>query len=283
MRDSISRRQRPVDVQIPSCGIYVLESHHAHTFHMEMGSWPFDKACRVAVGRGKLVRPSEAFTLQKDDFLLLPAGTLHHFVDNPSNPLTLVMACFERTKVSAHKKFEIFLDQTIRTHPLGQPLKTENMRVRTELGDTFRRMLREQSLRKAGYEIVLQTALTNLVIRIGRECSGKAAHISEAQYSITDTLQYLDEFYYKPIRLSELASYYGISVRRFTQLFKQKTGTTLIDYVNAKRIEEAKQRLKTTGHITYACLESGFNDLGYFYRVFKKYTGMTPGEYLRKR
>ena len=119
------------------------------------------------------------------------------------------------------------------------------------------------------------------LVQIRRGCTDIPAVVSDAREAITDALQYLDEYFYKPVRLTELASHYNISTRRFSDLFKQRTGQTLIDYVNNKRIEGAKQRLRATGHIAYASLQSGFNDLGYFYRVFKKYTGQTPGEYLQ--
>ncbi len=38
--------------------------------------------------------------------------------------------------------------------------------------------------------------------------------------------------------------------------------------------------LRKTGHILYSCYESGFHDVGYFYRVFKKHTGLTPGQFM---
>jgi len=72
------------------------------------------------------------------------------------------------------------------------------------------------------------------------------------------------------------------SPRRFTALFKEQTGLTLNNYLNQRRIEHACRRLDETGHILYACHESGFNDLAYFYRVFKKISKMTPGQYLRQ-
>ena len=71
-----------------------------------------------------------------------------------------------------------------------------------------------------------------------------------------------------------------LSPRRFTALFKDQTGQTFSHYLNQLRVEYAQQRLQQTGHILYACYESGFNDPAYFYRVFKKHTGQTPGQYL---
>lgn len=69
--------------------------------------------------------------------------------------------------------------------------------------------------------------------------------------------------------------------RRFIDIFKQVTGSTFNVYLNPRRIEFAIERLRETRHILYACYESGFSDPAYFYRVFKKQTGMTPGTFLK--
>ena len=68
--------------------------------------------------------------------------------------------------------------------------------------------------------------------------------------------------------------------RRLTTLFKERTGMTVIEYLTAKRIDYAKERLRQTGQILCAAYEAGFSDPAYFYRVFKKATGMTPGRFV---
>ena len=274
-------RHRPADVKIPTFGIYIVESHHARTFQMEMGTWQYEKVCWVTLGKGKLAMTAEGIAINKDDLLLIPAGVAHRFVDDPTDPLTLVVVCFERVKLLGANALPRLLDKTTRAEPIGGPLRGSNSRIQNDINDAFRRMLREQSAGKMGYEVVLQAELANLLVRIIRGCEESPKVVDENAELISDVLQYLDEYYYKPIQLGELAKYYNISIRRFSDLFKKRTGRTLIDYLNSKRIEAAKERLRATGHITYACLESGFNDLGYFYRVFRKYTGQTPGEFIR--
>jgi hypothetical protein len=67
---------------------------------------------------------------------------------------------------------------------------------------------------------------------------------------------------------------------RTSQLAQKETGVTLTEYQQKRRIEEAKILLKTDhapigwigGHV-------GFDDAGYFTRIFKKLEGMTPSEY----
>lgn len=64
----------------------------------------------------------------------------------------------------------------------------------------------------------------------------------------------------------------------FSSLFKQQTGATYTHYVQRLRIEKAKRMLKQRNcelsDVAYQC---GFRDVAYFIRVFKQYTGMTPG------
>ena len=55
-----------------------------------------------------------------------------------------------------------------------------------------------------------------------------------------------------------------------------------MDYLNYQRIEHACYALSTgdaaVTDVAYAC---GFNDLSYFIKTFRKYKGVTPGQYRR--
>lgn len=72
----------------------------------------------------------------------------------------------------------------------------------------------------------------------------------------------------------------GVNASYLSNLFKKETGTTYTDYVNKKRIEYAKQLLKSTNYqIQSIAQQCGILDLNYFSKVFKKYTGTTPMRY----
>ena len=61
------------------------------------------------------------------------------------------------------------------------------------------------------------------------------------------------------------------------------THQTPMDYLNRQRIEQACFRLTTTSDsVTDIAYDTGFNDLSYFIRIFRKYKGISPGKY-RKR
>ncbi|MBN2417343.1 AraC family transcriptional regulator [bacterium] len=66
----------------------------------------------------------------------------------------------------------------------------------------------------------------------------------------------------------------------FCRFLKEKTRKTFTQLLNETRINHACQLLCETdlavGQIAFEC---GFNTFANFYRQFKKYTGVTPGEY----
>lgn len=80
--------------------------------------------------------------------------------------------------------------------------------------------------------------------------------------------------------LDRVAKEVNISPNYFSSIFSQEVGLTFIEYLTAKRIEEAKYMLRQTdkrsGEIAFAV---GYKDPHYFSFVFKKVTGCTPSEF----
>ena len=64
--------------------------------------------------------------------------------------------------------------------------------------------------------------------------------------------------------------------------FKAATGSSMIEYLQNHRIEEAKRHLEE-GKLSVedVSLAVGYEDLSFFRRLFKRLTGLTPGEYRR--
>ncbi|WP_206419851.1 GlxA family transcriptional regulator [Minwuia thermotolerans] len=75
----------------------------------------------------------------------------------------------------------------------------------------------------------------------------------------------------------------GLAERTFKRRFKAATGYTPVDYVQALRIEEAKQILETTGDpVEDVALAVGYADPAFFRRLFKRRVGVTPARYRQR-
>jgi len=81
------------------------------------------------------------------------------------------------------------------------------------------------------------------------------------------------------LTLDDISKELDISKYHFLRLFKEHTHFSPHAYVMQKRIEKAKELLRA-GHtlvdVAYSC---GFNDQSHFYKRFKTFMGITPGEY----
>jgi len=71
-----------------------------------------------------------------------------------------------------------------------------------------------------------------------------------------------------------------LSANYFGDLIKKETGSTALDYIQNRTIDEAKTRLfDTTKTINDVSFDLGFKYQQHFTRLFKQKTGMTPFEY----
>lgn len=86
-----------------------------------------------------------------------------------------------------------------------------------------------------------------------------------------------------PLSLEEIARKFGYHPVHLSRLIKRQTGMGFSQYLNQARLERAKKLLNSSElSITEIAHATGFNDLAYFCRVFKKQCGKTPHEYRNK-
>lgn len=108
--------------------------------------------------------------------------------------------------------------------------------------------------------------------------------LENAKLSPVDkALDYIHTNYMSCIELSDVCNITGINRTKLNQDFKNRTGTTVISYLNNYRIEIAKQSLTHTELSLEELAEAlGYRYSSYFITQFKKIVGVTPGEYREK-
>lgn len=97
---------------------------------------------------------------------------------------------------------------------------------------------------------------------------------------IHQVLDDLNCHYDQRITLELLANRHDISVTQLKRLFKAQTGTTVIAYLTARRMDAAKALIRA-GQLNFTQIATavGYDNIYYFSTQFKKQTGMTPTEY----
>ncbi|MCR2805237.1 helix-turn-helix domain-containing protein [Paenibacillus soyae] len=99
----------------------------------------------------------------------------------------------------------------------------------------------------------------------------------------TFVTEYLDGHLGEDINLDLVADKLNITPGYLSSYFKEKTGTNFSDYLNDLRIGRAKELLMNLElRIQDVASAVGYHNVNSFIRMFKRYSGITPGEY-RKR
>ena len=97
---------------------------------------------------------------------------------------------------------------------------------------------------------------------------------------VSKAISYIHEQILHDLTLETIADYLYINPSYLSTIFKQETGTSLIDYINQKKIEESKYFLAHS-EMTISEVSSLFQfcNQSYYTSIFKRVTGITPGKY----
>jgi YesN/AraC family two-component response regulator len=110
--------------------------------------------------------------------------------------------------------------------------------------------------------------------------------IQELHYDLIESIRILVADRYADPNLNQqaVADTVKMSVGYIGKLFKISTGSTVVEYINQTRLEQAAKLLEREDYSVKEVMEKvGYGNESYFWRVFKKKYGTTPKEYKMTR
>ncbi len=135
-------------------------------------------------------------------------------------------------------------------------------------------------------DAAMQVARINLIDwhAIGQQPFARLARSRQVDDAAIARCQtWIAEHYRDPSPVGMMVRFSGLAERSFKRRFQHATGMSPLEYVHTLRLEEAKQMLETSDHPVEAVAnEVGYEDAGFFSRLFRRRVNLTPAQYRRR-
>jgi AraC family L-rhamnose operon transcriptional activator RhaR len=132
-------------------------------------------------------------------------------------------------------------------------------------------------------DIVAESLFIQLAVALWRHRIPIYCDQLPVQSRFGHVLAYLRYHCTAEVSFADVARRSGYSLRTFTRVFREITGTTPHNYLVQLRIARAKRAIRMTDHsITEIAFASGFHDSNYFSSCFSRITGLSPSAYRRQ-
>jgi AraC-like DNA-binding protein len=169
------------------------------------------------------------------------------------------------------------------------PITQNRLLLRNEIGRDERAaacmlaIVRELQHKEFGYELAVKSELYRLLALLLRGYMGTVLSpdaYAERMKNITrfdPVFQYIETNYKEPLTVDQLADMAGLSRFHFSRLFKELCGRSVVEFITMTRLGKADELLRKGAlSVSEVAIATGFNDVYYFSRTFKKHKKVTP-------
>ena len=214
----------------------------------------------------------EKVILEKGDVLLIPDHIPYYGKSIPTVAHTKVVINFRRS--SADCRLPILL--------LQEPHK-QRIGCFEVVQERLRAILTQYKEKPAYYELMAEALLTEALVYLNQEKD--RGMISPEKHRRVDSMkQYILTHYREKVTKEELGDVINTTPNYAATLFKSVTNQTISEYVHNQRMKTAVYMLTESQLMISEIADYlGYNDVSYFYRIFKRSTGSSPSDFLHER
>ncbi|MCJ8014142.1 AraC family transcriptional regulator [Paenibacillus sp. KQZ6P-2] len=237
------------------------------------------------------------YRIKKGDLFLVPPFTLHRIQAFEKEKVEILgcefMPPFINERFDDPSGDQTFFDVNYLKHFLHSDCSHHSQIVFDGVTDgkirnLLQDMLSEYEERTPFFQIILKANLLQLLSIIIRQVNGELVKagfqkIERYRDTMNKVVEYIDQNAHEDMKLEHICAISNMSKPTICRLFKEWTGKTFNRYLVDLRIANALVLLQRPSlSVTEVCYATGFNELAYFCRIFKKYTGISPNQFRKQ-
>ncbi|WP_123041081.1 helix-turn-helix domain-containing protein [Cohnella candidum] len=214
-------------------------------------------------GEGFFRTPSGEKSCGPGEIALLRKGVPHAYGTQPGNFWHFMWAHFDRLPETGLLPDEEALICKI---PSGE-LQRRILRI-------FRTLVRDSRERGGYWQELCENQLSSILLLTADQLTEQLdPRVSQVKRLLSARMK-------EPLSVNELASSVGLSASRLSHLFKSETGGSVLDTLNAMRLEQAALLMVHAGRTaSEAAYDVGFQSYNHFAALFRKRFGKSPNAY----
>lgn len=159
--------------------------------------------------------------------------------------------------------------------------KIDDQYVYTKLLDRFKELSHVWAAGQPHRIMKCRSIFIELISTLMLWKSGDGLNFAQVK-KVDNVIRYMMEHYSESLALDDLCAKARLSRSHLGSIFKKVTGRSPVDYLIEIRINQAKAMLRDGCYVSEVAVKTGFNDLFYFSKCFKKREGISPSDYIQQ-
>lgn len=146
------------------------------------------------------------------------------------------------------------------------------------LNSLVRRTLLESRIMDSASELAIEGLALELLAHLARRQAGSSA-VTKPPRWLGQAVDFIRVHYAQPLTLAQIAAQVGVHSTHLTEVFKRHHGCSIGEYLRRLRLDQAAaQVMWSSASLAEISVNAGFYDQSHFTKLFKRYTGLAPGE-----
>ena len=248
-------------------------------FYMDFHSHRGLEIMYVTKGTCTVFLKDRSVQLTQREFIFLDSQVSHRLLVTPDQPcslLNLEFFCQEKEngqdlrELAAHCPDFVELCRSSRPYHTG--MDTRN------LGYALKDLISQMESKGEDDAYLQRLLFFRFLIELSK-CIRTDGSTAGLTY-LKKACRYIDEHMTEDIRVPDIAAFAGVNKSYLQSLFRSRLDTTVTDYINKKRLEQAAFLLtNSTVNVTDIGFACGYNSRQHFGYTFEKYYGCSPRAY----